>query len=204
MGKACSVCFFLVIVSNITEGIRNDHAGSSTQPNGQSRYPTSRLGLNGNEVIAVVNLVEANDSGITGKLFLTQPSPTENVTITGILTNVPAGFHGFHVHENGATTDNCADAGGHFNPLNKDHGSPDSDTRHVGDLGNIVSTDSEGLTRIFITDSIITMQQDNIANILNRAIVIHEDVDDFAGESGNAGSRISCGIISDAIHHVNI
>ena len=41
------------------------------------------------------------------------------------------------------------------------------------------------------------MTDGNIANILNRAIVIHEKADDFAGASGNAGSRISCGIIEE-------
>ena len=39
------------------------------------------------------------------------------------------------------------------------------------------------------------MTEDNIANVLNRAIVIHEKADDFTGGSGNAGRRVSCGII---------
>ena len=75
------------------------------------------------------------------------------------------------------------------------HGSPTSDVRHVGDLGNIVSTTSTGITTISITDSVISLQDGNAANIFNRAIVIHQDPDDFMGASGNAGARISCGII---------
>ena len=75
------------------------------------------------------------------------------------------------------------------------HGSPTSSVRHVGDLGNIVSSTSTGITTISITDSIISLQEGNTANILNRAIVIHENADDFMGASGNAGNRISCGII---------
>ena len=70
-----------------------------------------------------------------------------------------------------------------------------SSTRHVGDLGNIVSTTSTGITTISLTDSVISLQTGNTANILNRAIVIHALPDDFTGASGNAGQRISCGII---------
>ena len=75
------------------------------------------------------------------------------------------------------------------------HGSPTSSTRHVGDLGNIVSTKATGSTTISITDSLISLQAGNMANIFNRAIVVHEKEDDFAGTSGNAGKRIACGVI---------
>ena len=74
------------------------------------------------------------------------------------------------------------------------HGSPTSDVRHVGALGNIVSTTSTGITTISLTDSVISLQEGNAANILNRAIVIHQNADDFA-DVGSAGNRISCGII---------
>jgi len=68
----------------------------------------------------------------------------------------------------------------------------------VGDLGNIVSTDSADLiTAVSIKDSVISLQEGNIANIMGRAIVVHELPDDFAGESGNAGARQSCGVIEN-------
>ena len=75
------------------------------------------------------------------------------------------------------------------------HGRSTSTTRHVGDLGNIISTTSTGVTPVSITDSVISLKDGNDANILNRAIVIHEAADDFTGLSGNAGQRIACGII---------
>ena len=77
------------------------------------------------------------------------------------------------------------------------HGSPTSSTRHIGDLGNIVSTSSTGNTTIFITDPIISLQQEDSANIMGRALVIHANADDFAGASGNAGARQSCGVIQE-------
>ena len=75
------------------------------------------------------------------------------------------------------------------------HGSPTSTNRHVGDLGNIVSTSATGVTEVSITDSVISLQAGNLANILNRAIVIHKGPDDFANPCGTCGQRISCGII---------
>ena len=36
--------------------------------------------------------------------------------VTGTITGLPEGRHGFHVHEFGNTSDNCMAAGSHFNP----------------------------------------------------------------------------------------
>ena len=37
--------------------------------------------------------------------------------ILGLVGELTKGKHGFHVHENGELTNDCKDAGGHFNPL---------------------------------------------------------------------------------------
>lgn len=38
------------------------------------------------------------------------------VTLFGKIEGLAPGPHGFHVHENGLLTNDCSDAGGHFNP----------------------------------------------------------------------------------------
>ena len=46
------------------------------------------------------------------------------VRISGLVHGLSPGRHGFHVHEKGNLSDNCAAAGGHFNPFGKHHGAP--------------------------------------------------------------------------------
>ena len=50
--------------------------------------------------------------------MVVQSSTSSEVTIQGSISNLSPGTHGFHVHETGATGNNCADAGGHFDPTN--------------------------------------------------------------------------------------
>ena len=64
----------------------------------------------------MVDLVDANGSNTTGKIFLQQLYPHSPVIIKGEIYNLEQGEHGFHVHENGATGNDCKDAGAHFNP----------------------------------------------------------------------------------------
>src|SRR5699024_12084161 len=46
--------------------------------------------------------------------------------------------HGFHVHEKGiCEPKDFESAGGHYNPLNKNHGKEDKDGQHAGDFDNI-------------------------------------------------------------------
>ena len=63
---------------------------------------------------AAVTLVSASNSGVSGKLYLTESSL--GVLITGSIDGLASGQHGFHVHEFGNLGDNCKNAGGHFNP----------------------------------------------------------------------------------------
>ena len=66
------------------------------------------------------------------------------------LTGVPAGVHGFHVHDKGDCGDNGNAAGGHFNPTAMAHGAPDAQSHHAGDLGN-VTADEKGEVHFHIT-----------------------------------------------------
>jgi len=122
------------------------------------------------------------------------------VTVSGEVRGLTPGFHGFHIHEFGDGTNGCTSAGPHFNPHGKDHGGPQHDERHIGDLGNI-EAGPDGIARFSIQDALISLQP-GITNIVGRSLVVHEDEDDLgqgrhelSKTTGNAGGRLACGVI---------
>lgn len=89
--------------------------------------------------------------------------------MTGEVTGLAPGKHGFHIHEFGDYTAGCVSAGSHFNPYKKHHGGPTDENRHAGDLGNIVAGD-DGKAKIDIVDAQIPLEGPN--NILGRSVVV--------------------------------
>ena len=109
------------------------------------------------------------------------------------------GIHALHIHECGDLTKGCESACSHYNPHNKNHGGPNDKERHVGDLGNI-EVDENGECNEIFTDKLVKLSGEY--SVIGRAMVIHEDEDDLGKggneeslKTGNAGKRISCGII---------
>ncbi|XP_038215808.1 superoxide dismutase [Cu-Zn] 2-like [Zerene cesonia] len=135
---------------------------------------------------------------IHGNITFTQVD-TNKVRVEGVIVGLPAGQYGFHVHEKGDITGGCLSTGPHFNPEHKDHGHPNDENRHVGDLGNIVFNENSVATLDFV-DSGISLYGPHC--ILGRAVVLHEKADDFgrsdhpdSRKTGNAGGRVACGVI---------
>lgn len=144
---------------------------------------------------AVCVILPLGDSKVEGAVTFTQQDGF--IVIDAELTGLTPGLHGFHVHEFGDCTmvdGTCA--GGHFNPTNMPHGGPDSDKRHVGDLGNI-KADDQGVAEFQLKDKVI--QLNGPYSIIGRSIIIHEKADDLKSQpSGDAGKRIGCGVIGIA------
>ncbi|CAL4128290.1 unnamed protein product, partial [Meganyctiphanes norvegica] len=165
-----------------------------------SPSPRSRLSYH-KEAGAVVNIQPGNtDQGVVGgSLNITRHN--SGILITGYVTGLTPGKHGFHIHTEGLLTNQCKDAAGHFNPFMKNHASPDDTHRHVGDLGNIVADDS-GVAKLYILDSHASLNPKSEAFIGGRGIVIHAGEDDLGRggdegslKTGNAGGRVGCGTI---------
>ena len=62
-------------------------------------------------------------------------------------------------------------AGGHYNPAGKNHGAPGAEDRHVGDLGNIVSSE-DAVAVVRIEDHLVKLS--GVTSVVGRAIVVHE------------------------------
>jgi superoxide dismutase, Cu-Zn family len=119
------------------------------------------------------------------------------VHVSGELTGVPNGEHGFHIHETG-TCDAAVkfeSAGAHFEPGDKKHGTENPEGPHAGDLMN-VTADDDGKVAVDLHNTNVTLEQ--LLDTDGAALVLHADPDDYKTDpSGNSGDRFACGVIED-------
>ncbi|KYR02418.1 superoxide dismutase [Tieghemostelium lacteum] len=139
---------------------------------------------------------------VSGVVKFTQDNKDSPINVEYEINGLEEGNHGFHVHQFGDTTNGCLSAGPHFNPFGKTHGSPTDENRHVGDLGNIIAT-KEGNAKGVITDKLVTLFGEH--TIVGRTMIVHAGTDDLGKggneeslKTGNAGARLSCGVIGVA------
>ena len=123
--------------------------------------------------------------------------------VTGTLTGLPAGAHGFHFHENGrcdgTTPTPFESAGGHYNPAGRQHGTLNPEGPHSGDLPN-VTVGADGRLVLADTGVVVTMNETEKAGLFDAdgsSLMIHARADDYrTNPSGNSGARIACGVVS--------
>ena len=151
--------------------------------------------------LAVANAIMYNTAGAPiGTAQLTQDnSGAVFVEIASI--SLPAGVHGIHFHEVGkcdvGTTPAFSSAGGHYNPMAKQHGLENPNGPHAGDNPNITIPES-GVGRVsFSTDRVsLTPGTASLLDADGSALVIHATADDqVSNPAGNSGARIACGVV---------
>ena len=142
----------------------------------------------------VVELESKNSSNVNGNVvFLEEDS---NVTMTARINNLNPGIHAIHLHEKSdCSSDDGKSTGGHWNPTLTNHGKWGAQSGfHLGDIGNFTANEDGVGIITFSTDLWCLNCDDNNKNILGKAIIVHQGIDDFISQpSGAAGSRISCG-----------
>ena len=159
-------------------------------------------------VVLVANAVRAAEV----KKSVAVLQPTKGSTVNGVVTftkveggvrvvadinGLTPGEHGFHIHDFGdCSAPDATSAGGHFNPEGHQHGAPDAEMRHVGDLGN-VTADAGGKAHYDRVDKQLALEGDH--SIIGRSVIVHEQADDLKSQpTGNAGARLACGAIGVA------
>jgi superoxide dismutase, Cu-Zn family len=142
--------------------------------------------------VGVAGLIPTEGNKVGGVIVLRQTQ--EGVRITGTVTGLEPGLHGFHIHEYGDVREpDGSAAGDHFNPAETSHGGPQDEEHHAGDLGNI-EADSNGVAKVDITAPWLKLHF-----VIGRSIVVHAGKDDFTSQpSGDAGSRVGMGVIGIA------
>jgi len=145
---------------------------------------------------AMATLMPASNSKLSGKVMFTQKDG--KVMMEAEIMGLTEGEHAIHIHEKG----NCSSAdgksaGGHWNPTDQPHGKWGDDKGfHSGDIGNF-KTDANGKGMISMsTDMWCIGCDDEKKNIVGKAIIVHDGMDDFTSQpSGAAGTRMGCGAI---------
>ncbi|MEN1929931.1 superoxide dismutase family protein [Luteimonas sp. MJ250] len=147
--------------------------------------------------MAILAATEGNS--VTGEI--TFAAVDGGVAITGQVNGLsPNTEHGFHVHETGdCSAPDGTSAGGHFNPTDSAHGRVSAGEHHVGDTDNIRADDT-GVARVDTRLDGATLADGAPTDVLGRAVIVHADPDDYATQpTGNAGARLACGVITQAM-----
>ena len=148
----------------------------------------------------VVDVHAVTAQGVGAKIGTVtfQDSP-QGLSISSHLTQLPSGFHGFHIHEKGSCEPALKDgkmgaalaAGGHFNPAHATgHGTPNDG--HMGDLP-VLNVDSDGNA-----NTTVIAPRLKLADIQGLAVMVHAGGDNYSDHPkplGGGGERIACGVI---------
>lgn len=137
----------------------------------------------------------ASDSNLSGTAVFTQNG--DEVTLQVDLEGLTPGDHAIHVHEKGdCSAPDAKSAGGHWNPAGTEHGKFDVEAFHMGDIGNLTANEEGKASLTFSTDKWCLDCEDEMQNLMGRALIVHESADDFTSQpTGNAGGRIGCLVI---------
>jgi len=186
---AISSVAFVACGSNAagTSGGNSDSATTTTtdQPADQA----------GNVAEAVLSGTQA-DTSVTGTARFSEENGKVKMTLDITVPKKANQSVAVHIHEHGECGDMGKDAHGHWNPTKMNHGKWGSASFHRGDIGNVqLDQDGKGSLQLE-TDLWSISGSDTTKNIVNRAVIVHGGVDDFTTQpTGNAGSRIGCGVI---------
>jgi superoxide dismutase, Cu-Zn family len=124
------------------------------------------------------------------------------VGIHAVLSSLPPGFHGFHIHSVGQCVDSFTSAGAHLNPQGS-HSHP----VHAGDMPSLL-VNTDGTAELWFVTDRLTMA--DLVDADGSAVIVHADPDNYGNiptryapqpddttlATGDAGGRIACGVIS--------
>ncbi len=128
------------------------------------------------------------------------PMKKGGVEIKLKLKNLPIGDHAVHIHEKPVCeAPDFKSAGGHFNPDGKKHGTMNPEGHHNGDLPQNVTIGENHTGEATFKVKYLSLDPASPNWIyLNggTSVMVHEKADDMKTDpTGNAGSRIACGVI---------
>ena len=152
--------------------------------------------------VPIYMITTENASGLGESVgIITIMESPEGLIFKPVLKNIPAGEHGFHLHENPALGPKEVkgkltaglEAGGHYDPAKTGkHLGPYDANGHFGDLPLLV-VDEMGMAPAVLAPRITTLDE-----IYGRSIMIHmmgDNYSDTPTSLGGGGARMAGGII---------
>lgn len=150
------------------------------------------------KVVVMRAISEAGVGKIIGIIKLSDSE--QGLLISPDLAELPPGNRGFHIHENPSCATLEKDgkkvaglgAGGHYDPAHSGKHEGPAGAGHRGDLP-VLAVAADGSA-----DQPVVAPRLKIADIINRAIIIHAGSDNYSDDPkplGGGGARTACGII---------
>mgnify|MGYP001545787389 FL=1 len=138
-----------------------------------------------------------SNSNVEGEFSFTEENG--QITMVASFSGLSPGEHAIHIHEKADCSSEVGKStGGHWNPTMEPHGKWGvAEGFHKGDIGNFEADENGNGSITFTTDQWCLGCEDDTKNVIGKAVIVHQGVDDFTSQpSGAAGARISCtGII---------
>ncbi len=180
---------FAIVSCGNPESNKTDDHSDSTAANPQT---TSGSGAVAEAVLSGTQ----PDTTVTGTVRFSEDNGKVKMTLDLTVPKKANQSVAVHIHEHGSCGDMGKEAHGHWNPTKANHGKWGAAGFHRGDIGN-VDLNAEGKGALELETDLWTLSgSDTAKNILNKAIIVHGGKDDFTTQpTGNAGSRIGCGVI---------
>lgn len=178
---------------NSGESLTDSLGVAPGSPNETENVMDSEDAMSAENASATLN--PASGSDVSGTATFSQNEDGE-VNLVLHVENLTPGTHAVHLHENGdCGAEDASSAGAHWNPTSEDHGKRGETDFHAGDITNLtVGEDGIGHLEMDVEGWSIGGSEET--SIINKAIIIHADPDDFKSQpAGAAGARVACGVI---------
>ncbi len=150
---------------------------------------------------AEISLNMVDEKGVGAAIgSITAADSKYGLILTPSLRGLPAGLHGFHVHQNPSCEAKEKDgklvpalaAGGHLDPAGANkHGEPWGEG-HLGDLPPLYVDSSGNAMQPVLAPRL------KVADLAGRSIMIHAGGDNYSDHPaplGGGGMRIACGVV---------